>query len=178
MLTYNELDGLECREILENRVTQCFDKVPYFKKHLTLPRVKLTLKVTIEVYAEQPNPEKLEIGDSLTVQVDGPRLMETLTMETVDAAAPIPGGHPPDQLREMHGLPVSRPERGPRETGGHIVLADQIPEKSYSGLTVERDETQTIGRIDQGPAGLKFGRMQRDSFDDMRHGIPVPRDRR
>jgi hypothetical protein len=174
------LDGLECREILKKRCIECLDQVAYFQKHLTLPRVKMTLKVTLEIYAEQPNPEKILIGDSYIVAVEGPRLVDTLTMETVDAAAPIPGGHPPDQLREMHGLPVSRPERGPREVGGHIVLADQIPheEKTYSGLTVDRTGGQTMANIDQGPAGLKHGRIIRESFDDMRHGIPVPRDRR
>jgi hypothetical protein len=39
-------------------------------------------------------------------------------------AAPVPGGLPPDQVREQHGLPVPRPGYGSRDTGSHLFLAD------------------------------------------------------
>ena len=42
-------------------------------------------------------------------------------------AAPVPGGLPPDQIREQHGLPVPRPGYGSRDTGSHLFLAD-IPD--------------------------------------------------
>jgi hypothetical protein len=39
-------------------------------------------------------------------------------------AAPIPGGSPPDQIRERHNLPIPRPGYGDRETGRHLFIGD------------------------------------------------------
>jgi len=47
-------------------------------------------------------------------------------LSTVINAAPLPGGSPPDQVREQHGLGVPRPGYGPRDTGSHLFLADVI----------------------------------------------------
>lgn len=193
MLTFNELNGEEVREILENRCRQVFERVPQFQRHITLPRVKITLNVKLELWADQPHPETMSIGDSLTVVVEvEPDIIEA---QSVDAAAPIAGGHPPDQIREIHGLGVSRPDRGAREIGAQIMIADQTSptpspgqEIKYAGLTVRRNDMQrdphnfadpisnyiNYAEIDQGPAGLKRGEMNRMSFDEMRHGRPVP----
>lgn len=192
MLTFNELTGEEVREILENRCRQVFERVPQFQRHITLPRVKITLNVKLELWADQPHPETISIGDSLTVVVETePDVIEA---QSVDAAAPIPGGHPPDQIREIHGLSVSRPERGPKDVGGQISYADQSAptapvahDAKYAGLTVKRNDMErdphdfadplsgygTFVTIDQGPAGLKRGDFRRQSFDDMRHGVPA-----
>ena len=176
------------REILENRCQQIFQNVPYFQRHLTLPRVKMTLNVKLEIWADQPHPEQINIGDSLTVVLDQPVLEEVIHAESVDAAAPIPGGHPPDQIREMHGLPVSQPTRGAREVGGQIVIADQPSAVSgppqLPGLKIQSggagqeadpiSSYATFVTIDQGPAGLQHGMMNREPFH-LSRGVPPKR---
>jgi hypothetical protein len=53
---------------------------------------------------------------------------------TVVNAAPIPGGQPPDAVRESHDLPVPRPGYGSRDTGSHMFLADVVdPHMDVSG---------------------------------------------
>ena len=39
-------------------------------------------------------------------------------------AAPLPGGHPPDQVREQHGLHIPRPSAGDQSVGAQFFLAD------------------------------------------------------
>jgi hypothetical protein len=183
MLTYNELDGSEVAHVLENRFEQIIKNVPYFQRHLTLPRVRITLQVKLEIWADQPNPETQKISECIEVVHDDPRLAAIIEAETVDSAAPGPGGHPPDQIREMHGLPIAQPARGPREVGGQIATSDQyIPGRldgreveDLPGLKISRTGTglidgmptstnATIAKIDQGPAGLRSGRMDRDAW--------------
>jgi hypothetical protein len=181
MLTFNELDGSEVAHVLENRFGQILQAVPYFKKHITLPRVRMTLNVRLEIWADQPSPETLNIGDRLTIVFDEPQLTDTITAESVDCAAPVAGGHPPDQIREMHGLPISQPARGPRELGGQVSISDQqVPLEGREvsdmpGLKVSRTGTgfidglptsgnATVAKIDQGPAGLRSGQMNRDAW--------------
>jgi hypothetical protein len=169
ILTYNELDGLEVREILENRVEQIFSEVPYFKKHLTLPRVRMTLNVKLEIWADQPHPDTVSIGDSLTVVLDQPSLADVFHAEAIDSAAPGPGGHPPDKLREMHGLPISKPDKGDKEIGAQIAFADQetlVDERrpALPGVEIHREGAVTSVIIDQGPAGLQHGTMNREPF--------------
>ena len=181
-LTFNELNGEEVKQILESRCAQVLDGVPYFQKHITLPRVKMTFQVKLEIWADQPHPEQINIGDSLTVILDEPELIETITAESVDNAAPIPGGQPPDRLRQMHGLPVATPARGPQEVGGHIALSDSYQPldgrevEDRPGLKVNRTGSgvidgmptsshATVAKIDQGPAGLRAGRMDRENWN-------------
>ncbi len=57
-----------------------------------------------------------------TLAVDSERSEQHLS--AVVNAAPIPGGSPPDQIREQHGLPVPRPGYGDRETGRHLFIGD------------------------------------------------------
>ena len=179
MLTFNELNGEEVREILENRCHQVFERIPQFQRHITLPRVRITLNVKLEIYADQPNPETMNIGDKLTVVIDQPP--EVFHAQSVDAAAPIPGGHPPDQIRELHGLVMTQPARGPREVGGQVAVSDQPIQlegnevEGLPGLRISRtgngmidgmptSENATVAKIDQGPAGLRLGQMNRDRW--------------
>src|SRR5262249_33715363 len=99
ILTYNELDGEEVKHILEKRFHQILDEVPYFQRHLTLARIKMTQTVKIEILADQPSPHKLEFGDKVEVKME-PEVFEAAT---VDSTAPGIG-HPPDQIREKYGL--------------------------------------------------------------------------
>lgn len=184
-LTFNELNGEEVRAVLENRFEQIMQQVPYFQRHMTLPRVKMTLSVKLEIWADQPQPETLKMGDALTVIYEVEPEPDTFDMETVDSTAPVAGGHPPDQVREMHGLPISQPGPGPREIGGHIATGDSYPPQASQldgreveglpGLKISRTGSgmidgmassshATIAKIDQGPAGLRLGQMNRDKW--------------
>lgn len=62
-------------------------------------------------------------------------------------AAPVPGGLPPDQVREQHGLPVPRPGYGSRDTGSHLFLAD-IPDVDAA----LQDETRRVFTAQPAPA--------------------------
>jgi hypothetical protein len=180
MLTFNELNGEEVKHVLENRFEQIVKQVPYFQRHITLPRVRMTMQVRLEIWSDQPAPETLNLGDTLTVVFDEPRLVDTITAESVDTAAPVPGGHPPDQIREMHGLPIPQPARGPREVGGQVAISDQYAldgreVEGMPGLKISRtgsgqidgmptSANATVAKIDQGPAGLRSGHMNRDAW--------------
>lgn len=185
VLTFNELNGEEVRAVLGSRFEQIMKQVPYFQRHITLPRVRMTLAVKLEVWADQPQPEQVKLGDTLTVVYEPDQEPDTFEFEATDTAAPIPGGHPPDQIREMHSLPISQPGPGPREIGGHIATADSYPEtpnlldgrevQGLPGLKVSRtgsgvidgmptSSNATVAKIDQGPAGLRVGQMNRDQW--------------
>ena len=174
MVTYNELDGTEVAGVLKNRFEQFLRGVPYFQKHLTLPRVRISVQVKLEVWADQPQPEVIPLGDRFEVLVE--RQMEpteTITAEATDCSAPVPGGHPPDQIREMHGLSTFQPARGPREVGGQVAISDQPVRLEGSevegmpGLKVNRtgsgyidgmptSANATVAKIDLGPDGLRL----------------------
>ena len=182
MVTYNELDGTEVAHVLENRFQQAMQAVPYFRKHITLPRVRMPLQVKLEIWSDLPSPEVIPLSDRFDVVVErSEEPTEIITAESVDSSAPIPGGHPPDQIREMHGLPISQPARGPREVGGQVAVADQVAAlegrevEGMPGLKISRtgsglidgmptSANATVAKIDQGPAGLRSGQMNRDAW--------------
>ena len=148
VLTYNELDGEEIRRILENRFQQTMDAIPYLQRHITLPRMRMTLNVKIEIWADQPQPEAVNIGDKFTVvyePVDRPT--EVFDAESVDSTAPIPGGHPPDELRDMHGLPIMAPGPGDRSVGAHMQIVDNV---ALDGRVVEAMPCLKISRTGTG----------------------------
>jgi hypothetical protein len=62
----------------------------------------------------------------------GPAGSGPVHLSAVVNAAPEPGGVPPDQIREQHGLPIPRPAYGPRETGSHLFLSDVLAETEKS----------------------------------------------
>lgn len=182
LVTYNELDGIEVATVLQNRFEQFLRGVPYFQKHITLPRVRISFQVKLEIWADQPSPEIVPLGDKFDVIIEGSAdPTEIITAESADSSAPIPGGHPPDQIRELHGLPVSRPARGPRDIGAQLTMSDR-PEpldgrevQDMPGLRISRtgsgvidgmptSSNATVAKIDQGPAGLRAGLMNRDQW--------------
>lgn len=180
VLTYNELDGEELRLIIENRFEQFLRTVPHFQKHLTLPRVRITVQVKLEVWADQPTPETIPLGDRFEVLNERENPPEVITAESVDSTAPG-DGYPPDEVRDMHGLPISRPARGPSGIGGQVAVSDQYPVlegrevEGLPGLKISRtgsgiidgmptSANATVAKIDQGPAGLRTGKMNRDAW--------------
>ena len=185
VLTFNELDGEEVRAVLESRFEQIMKQVPYFQRHITLPRVRMTMTVKLEIWADQPQPETLNIGNTLTVVYQPePQPDDIFDARSVDSTAPTRGGKPPDEIREMHGIPVSTPGPGPRNVGGHIATSDSWSEplsldgrevEGMPGLKISRtgngtidgiptSANATIAKIDQGPAGLRLGEMNRDAW--------------
>ena len=183
MMTFNELDGTEVAGVLRNRFDQFLAGVPYFQKHLTLPRVRISFQVKLEVYADQPQPEVIPLGDKFEVVVESESdPSEVITAESSDSSAPIAGGHPPDQIREMHGLLTTQPVRGPKEIGGQVMISDQPVQQlegreveGMPGLKVSRtgsgmidgmptSENATVMKIDAGPAGLRSGQMNRNKW--------------
>jgi hypothetical protein len=156
-LTYNDLNGSEAIEILTDWFRQLLQSQPQLQPHLTLPmaRIGLNVGVRIDMFiggtvpVESP-PEELKIEGGVTLEnrlsgepqipIVDPRRVES-NLSTVVNVAPIPGGNPPDKVREQHGLPISRPGYGSRETGSHLFLADVVDKYEQ-----KRVESPTGGR--------------------------------
>jgi hypothetical protein len=157
-LTYNDLNGAEATEVLVDWFRQLLKSNPQMQPHLTLPMARFTLDINVgidmyiggSVPVESP-PEHMDIAGSVSLdnKVAGAgsvlyrdiltpgRQMEHTEqrLSTVVNAAPIPGGQPPDAVRESHDLPVPRPGYGSRDTGSHMFLADivDVPSDASGG---------------------------------------------
>lgn len=106
---YNDLNGEECKEILVRRFLDLLTQSPYFMRHLTLPRVKMSLIVHLELWG--CTPPELDITDEVVIRTRDlqaePELADEATLETeIDAFS-----NPPDKLREEHGIPIPTPTR-------------------------------------------------------------------
>lgn len=128
-LTYNDLNGSEAVDILCDWFRQLLKSHHLMQPHLTLPMAVLDLQVRvgIDMYVGgsipvSSPPEHLDISGAVKLNNEVPADIREFRA-TVNAA-PIPGGLPPDQIREQHGLAVPRPGYGSRETGSHLFLAD------------------------------------------------------
>ena len=148
-LTYNDLTGREATEILVDWFRQLLKGHYLMQPHLTLPMAVLDLqvKVGVDMYVGGTVPvasppdhiditggvkltNEIPFGGGVTASNDREVVVASHTEHDFAAtvnAAPVPGGLPPDQIREQHGLPVPRPGYGSRDTGSHLFLAD-IPD--------------------------------------------------
>jgi hypothetical protein len=139
-LPYNDLNGREATEILVDWFRQLLRGHYLLQPHLTLPMAVFDLQVHIGVdmyvggsVPVQSRPDHIDINGSTSITNNIPDASrDTVTRTEHDFAAtvnaaPVPGGLPPDQVREQHGLPVPRPGYGSRDTGSHLFLAD-IPD--------------------------------------------------
>ena len=148
-LTYNDLNGREATEILVDWFRQLLKGHYLMQPHLTLPMAVLDLqvKVGVDMYVGGTVPvasppdhiditggvkltNEIPFGGGVTASNDREVVVASHTEHDFAAtvnAAPVPGGLPPDQIREQHGLPVPRPGYGSRDTGSHLFLAD-IPD--------------------------------------------------
>ena len=118
--TYDELNGEEAMQVLVQRVKDMLSEVPDFQKHLTLPRVKMEIDITLFIYGRrQP---KLEFHNELTLSTAVPEAeletaKELVAHDAVNADTGVPvkdtpfdgTGDPPDQVREENGLTVLEP---------------------------------------------------------------------
>ena len=145
-LPYNDLNGREATEILVDWFRQLLRGHYLLQPHLTLPMAVLDLKVQVGVdmyvggsVPVAATPDHIDItggvrltneipsGSGATASNDRKVVVASHTEHDFAAtvnAAPVPGGLPPDQVREQHGLPVPRPGYGSRDTGSHLFLAD------------------------------------------------------
>ncbi len=142
-LTYNDLNGKEATDVLVRWFRQLLQTQALLQPHLTLPMARISLDVSIavdmfiggSVPVESP-PERTTIEGSCTFenQLSGesissidPRKVGSYQAKrsALINAAPIPGGVPPDQVREQNDLPVPRPSYGDRETGSHLFIGDR-----------------------------------------------------
>lgn len=180
MVTYNELDGTEVAGVLRSRFNDFLSSVPYFQKHLTLPRCRISFQIKLEVWADQPQPDLIPLSDTFGVLIERQAVPEVIEAETVDSSAPVPGGHPPDEIRDLHNLPITQPMRGRKEVGGQLIIADQPmldgrEVELMHGVKISRtgdgmiggmpsSENATLIKIDKGPDGMRLhpGQVTRD----------------
>lgn len=98
------------------------DTVPDFHPHLTLPRVRMHLRVHLDIYGRR-NPS-LDLENELTLTLRHPIADITLAKEmeaedevSADTGTAVPGtpfdgkGLAPDQIREEHELTILEPVR-------------------------------------------------------------------
>jgi hypothetical protein len=179
-LVYNDLSGEEVRHVLEERFSRLLSDVPYLQKHLTLPRVKMTLTVHLDVYADQPNPERHTIHNDLEVKSEGSEpdsLVFSGDVTEVVNASPGIGGKPPDQIRDEHNLGIPVPTRG--SNLNVTTLEDRVEGRritSSNGSVIDRTGNApersgaTVIVQDFGKAGLADGQFNRPDAPRLRGG--------
>lgn len=153
-LTYNDLNGREASELIVDWVRQLLSSHPLLQPHLTLPMadIKIDLRVGVDMcpggnVPVASAPDHVDINGKVvlsnSVLSDGggsePEPVEEQRFSARVNVSPVAGGVPPDQAREQHGLPIPRPSYGPRSTGSHLFLADEIepPSTKRSGVVAE-----------------------------------------
>lgn len=186
-LTYNDLNGEEIKAVLEERFAKLLAEVPYLQRHITLPRVRMTLKIELDAWADQPTPERQTITDIVEVLDETAEqrpliLYSSAEMEDTVSAAPGRGGQVPDKIRADHGLVIPTPLRGP------VAIEDTVENKRmtmFTGAVVDRTGTAaerqnaTVVIQDFGVAGLARGQSNRNPVElgnrNSRDGGPVAR---
>jgi hypothetical protein len=112
---FNELTGEDVKEILMIRFADLLNSVNEFQRHLTLPRVQMSINIHMEVVGR--NPPTIDIDDEFVVRMkDQGGVSASVTHELsaeISTNTDFPNGQPPDQVREEHGLPIMVPKRGP-----------------------------------------------------------------
>lgn len=147
---YNDLTGDEAKEILVQRFQQRLNEVPWLRRLVTLPRVRMKVSVTLELYADQPTPETHILDDELTLvsesathPTSAPHNPEphVVDIEEVVDASPITGD-PPDKIRDDHGLPIATPRRHPITKQTEDVMERSLglrgPVELAPGVNLER----------------------------------------
>lgn len=147
---YNDLNGSEAKEILMQRFSAQLNTIPWLQRHLTLPRVRMKLSVSFEMYADQSTPEVQQIVDDFTIRTEAdttdsrssnpaphPHILapEPHHFEVEEEIDSSPNGSPPDQLREEHGISIPTPVKN-RLTGVTEDMPDVV--NLTPGVTIER----------------------------------------
>lgn len=144
---YNALNGAEVKSILEQRVAALLSTVPYFQRHLTLDRVRMTVTVELVVRADQAGAERHVITDDFAVRTgeatpyDLAADVRLSGRDVVDAAPPA--GKPPGQIRDEYGLPDAVPTKGPIATEDAQLRASDVPmppDANFGRLPTEQEK--------------------------------------
>lgn len=113
IISYDDLNGAECKEILAARFWKFLENVPEFQLRFALTRVKLRLEIAMDVWGATP-PRKIVHDDvEITATHDLPSNMTRTVTEIRDVEEVDAFNNPPDQIREEHALPVPRAQRSP-----------------------------------------------------------------
>lgn len=180
-LTYNDLNGDEAVEVLCDWFHQLLKSDPLMQPHLTLPMAKITLNIGVQIdmyvggtVPVVSAPDRRDITGAVTLSNDlsgGAQPVMSATgvdrrmehreskLTTVVNAAPLPGGEPPDKIREKHDLPIPRPSYGPRETGSHLFLSD-APEQPLPPDTERLEPSVLDNIIEESSVAKVDARMQ------------------
>lgn len=127
---YNDLNGEEAKQILAQRFASLLDRVPWLQRHLTLPRVRMTLSVKFELFADQPTPEVQQIDDECV-----------LRSESVSYPPPSP-----DPGRYIIGI-------DPRQESLNFPLPDPPPD-------LPSEVTDLMDEVDASPSGSPPGAVR------------------
>lgn len=190
---YNDLNGEEVKHILEQRFHSLLEDVVYLQRHITLPRLRMSLEISFEVWADQPKPELYELTDAFEIASETappptPPTDAFYLEDSVNAADRTPGGKPPDQVREEHqvGIPT------PTKTVFAGAIEDVIEGKRIeleTGAIIDRTgneprtgrQNSTVVIQDFGPAGLARNQMNRPQVEygnrSRRDGEPIAKPR-
>jgi hypothetical protein len=198
---FNELNGAEVKAILEQRVRQVLDQVPYLQKHLTLPRVRMRVTCELNCWADQAGSETHHISDDFTVRCENAPSGapdQVYSSEDVVDASPGPereGHRPPSAWRDEHGLPDAYPMRGAVATEdvflrpGENLPSQELPRLPepeepvrIPGLLVERgthagarDKTfMTLDRGGPSLTGPSPAPIEGLNFKNQGHSNPAP----
>lgn len=147
-LVYNDLSGDEIKHILLERFAALLNGVPYLQPHITLPRLRMTLAVDLDCYADQEEPERQTIKDTVEITSEQFKLRTV-----VDASSK---GKPPDQVREEHGLGIPTPQRsalGPLEdtVEGRVMTLPNGATVDRTGTNPKASPRSTFVEQDFGP---------------------------
>ena len=164
-LVYNDLTGEEVKHVLTERFISLLNDVPYLQRHITLPRVRMTLEVHLDCWAEQKHPERKTISDALEVRSERAVVEIDTIAEAIDTSAVIdasPKGEPPDKIRETYGLGVPTPIRGQIATEdfveGRRIRMDNGAIVDRTGQVEDARPNATVVTQDFGPARERTGR--------------------
>ena len=174
ILVYNDLSGDEIKHVLQKRFEELLNQVPYLQRHLTLPRVRMSLEVQLETWADQANPETHRIADRVEVRGENSEEEEPAAstyLSTAVDSSPSPGGQPPDQIRDDYALAVPTPVRGPLGMQSGVPTVEEQRMTMPNGTIVDRTgkapeyqrDKSTVIVQDYGPAGLAQGRFEREA---------------
>ena len=130
LICYNDLNGAEMRDILVERFIAVLDEVPYFQKHLTLPRVKAVIKVELTCEAEDPNAvPNITLDETVEVRLPTAGTVGNV-IQSFDLSSVVdssPKGTPPDNVRLEHGIEPTQPSQTFDSRGQKLAIADVVP---------------------------------------------------
>lgn len=145
---YNSLNGEEVKEIFEIRFSELLSKITQLQTHLTLPRVRMRIRVDAEISGDDSGAAYFNIDHTLTVRTDNSNVKSMSPAEVIELEMEIDAlATPTDQVRVEHGLPVIEIRRTPLGIQeDKVVLEGQTHQRrSAAAFTLDRGGPATAG---------------------------------